>query len=1178
MTEQNEAAARSIVAADAVTHDAASINSSDQDARNFDEQTEEVRWLSRLAIALELDIPLSCAKIATDEVMRISPEMFRVTNANGSEVVECQSTVLPQVAERTPPPTGWVRVSELAKELETTTGRIERILPKLYEEFEGSFGRRMHTDDEVPYEYLGPDISQRVKNIVESSKKEPGTKFDEEQQNLEDDFHVFTEEMKSGLTMEAEEFEQLIRLFGPENATDLLYHYKPDFRGVSTGYVKSFLVDYLGEFVVVKGKINFDRVEMSAEFLSNATLRQALTEVLKRDCMATYHSIKRANQAEDDVDIILVYLDDMREQMAGLNNDNLDQVIKDVEDYYFSLFDDFNVPHNFVSGLSEDRPFPDLNQRMNVKEICENKQMLIADDPGLGKSASAIIAKERLGAELAVIVAPGSIVEKRVWQDYLSDRIGEDGEQVGYFKEGEAPRVLVIDSPDSLDGVKKEDYDYIVISHSRLNPKYVPALCDLGIDMLIIDEAHKLKNIESGTWGKQLIELSDSVNRRPDTHTVMLTATPVPNLVSDIAMVMRVLYPQEFAEFSNKELSYKMINGDVLALRSRLVPKMQKKALEDCIDIPPVQEIVEYIELSDAERAVYDFYIEDDEMAFSPKIQACRQILLSAATVEAVPPIPPTKALRVNEILNGEEGFKTKDKIILYINNFVDNIIAGDETIFDYIKAPDGVQVRYIYGDIKKDRYKIQQEFKYSKDKILLVVNGQVADVGIDFSAADEQIFYNPGWTRSERVQQIGRSQRPGRTKSLIVRSLIAANTVEVGIDEYAHNKDLAIRKLLYGIPLTDLDKEHLIRAEEGGPEVNLEVDSELGKHYFSAEQRLNKMFSNAKQQGSQAFRRLVVHQGPEYASTYKELIHRSYQANMARLSGTIIENFVDNGEIETTNPLIVDLGSGPEMLRRHIADRYADNVVSLDMNRDHFWDDLEPSAIVGDIVSLPVRTKTADVVNMGLVLDSTKYLPSKRATDPEALERLEIFKEINRVLKPGGRAVMTQIYSLDLADPDGFKTLVQKMGFKVVSATSGIVHSESDVRGRVITLEKLADCPTDTEELVKTIGSGALPGLKFARVDHRPRNPKKIDKLWRIKGKQPIIPHFNDDDQRVATEEAEILSTMTDHRLKYKKIVEIPPEVIVAGGLSRVKHNNNYVLFKRLTTAIGAVFLKDNR
>lgn len=1143
--------------------------------------------LTRVDITRALCIRPSATKKMTDEIMDEYPELFELgVTEQDMDVVYCKPKVLHLISAKLPAPKNWTSDVAFARLTGFDIVEVRQVLKRFRSERPLDIRPHINGNDDV-LDHISPDVASNISQYLRKRDERQRTK--DRLRNLEEDFQEFAEEMKAGLSLEADEFQKLIGLFGAESAADLLFHYKPEYAKVPVESIKSFLADYLGDFVVTRGIPTSDYIEMAVEFLSEPKLREALTEVIKRDCLAKYHSKKRDDPGRDDFEVVSKYLHKLRIQTGDLDNENLLQVLDDVETYYLSLLIDFDLPANMVENLQSDRPFPDLNQRINIKDICEKRRMLIGDDAGLGKSASSIIAKEQLGAKLAVIVAPKSVMNKGVWQDYLSDNSDLDsaGRRKGYFREGQAPRVLEVDGPASLRDINPSDWDYIIISHETLTPAYTQTLKKIGFDMLIVDEAHKLNNISSGVRANQLVELSDHLAGRRNTYTVIQTATPAPNKVSDIAMSLRILYPNKLAQYTNKELAYLMIRGSsngnrgIFDLRSLLVPRLQMKSLEDCIDIPKLQEITEYIELSEREQQLYDVLVDDDEEDFNSKMQACRKVLLNPATLEVVPPIIPTKAIKVNEQLN--TTFQDKQKVLLFVNDFVTEVIRGNSSIVDFFDLPKDVAIRVLHGDDDMSkRAKVQEEFQVSEEKMLLVVSGKIADVGIDLSAADELIFYNEGWTMAEKRQEIGRAQRPGRTSPLLVRTYIADNTIEVGIHDYIHRKDQAIRKLLFGIPLTELEKDRLMKAEDEKVEENLDVNPELAAHYFTAQQKIERKFGRDKEQGEKAFYKKLPKDGEEYASIYREsLISRSYQANMARLTSAIIDSSIDAGEIVSA-PLILDLGSGPEMLKRHMPDNLVANIVSLDINKNHFAERAGNQNLVGSVVTVPVANKSVDVVSLGLVLDTTKYRPTKRAGDDEALERLEIFKEINRVLKPGGRAVITQIYSLDLADPKEFKILAEQMGFKLVEEYSGLVYSQKDPRGRVITLEKVHDCAEDMDALVQEIGSKNLSGLKFIKRDSKVRNPKKIDRTYTLDNGNQIVPIFNAHDKVVAQEEHEILSIMIAQRDKYRRISNIPAEVIVAGGLSRIKIKNEgktagkYTLFKQLGSAAGAVFLKD--
>lgn len=1153
--------------------------STEVDTDVVDLDMPDFRFYSRADITRILGIsPLETKKL-TDPLITALEDSFFILEDDDSGTLVCEYEMFNEVSKEVVAPKGWVTPDEVVCQTGFDRNRVRKLMTNIGD-ITNPEQIRLHKVVNKEESYPALHMSSEVAHQVISTLMEIPPNGRTEEEKRTEGFEVLTEDVRAGLSPESKKYKALLTMFGPEIATDLFYRMFPDARTVPVGDVKSFLADYLGEFIVDRGKLNFEYLNEHLELLSDVTFRDLLVEAIKKDCLDFYHSSHRESPGEDEIDVILTYLYDLRDKLKTENQELL-EVVDEVEKFYFSLFDDYNSPDGVVGSLRGDRPFPDLNQRINIKEICEKRRMLIADDPGMGKSASAILAKEHLGLKTAVIIAPSSVIDKKLWQTYLSDTVGPDGTPIGYFEQGRSPSVLVVDNPDALKGVNYGDYEYVIMSQEKLSESYPEDLKRMGFDMLIVDEAHKLKNMTDGVRANALVGLSDELTSKENSCTVLLTATPTPNKVSDIAMAMRLMYPEKFSDISNKELAYMMINGDVRELRSFLIPRMQMKRIEDSVDIPEIDETIDRIEISEQEADLLRLYIEDDELDFSTKLQICRKILLNPATVDVYPKIIPSKAVWLNEKLQKAFNDEGDTKVVVFVNDFKQEVLTGESTLADFIDLPSDVRLEWIHGDVDKGqkRYEIQQDFQNGHDRMLLIVNGMVADVGVDFSAADTVIIQNVGWTESEKRQEIGRAHRPGRTKPLKVRSSIAEGTVESAMYSYAKRKEKAIRNLLVGVPLSEMDQELLRVAEDEKVEAGAaEVEPELGTYYFSALQSLNRILARTKQQGEQATRRMVDRDGEKYASIYQDLTGRSYQANMARLSGSIVEGLISEGTNPSMKRKIIDLGSGPEMLRRHISDELAPEIISLDINQHHFTDESN-KAVVGSVVSLPIASKSADIVTMGLVLGGTKFLPSKRSSDPESLERLEILKEINRVLKPNGHAVITLVYSLDLKSEMEFNKLAKSMGLKVISHYSGQVSSETnDPRGRVITLQKTEDCPTDIDELALKIGTKDLQGLKFSKKKARVKDPKKIDRAYKISRKNRIVPVFNQGDREIADEEAELLARMEHMKNLYGGIVNVPEDVILAGGLSRVNNNGQYVLFRRLASANGAVFLKDKK
>jgi SNF2 family DNA or RNA helicase/ubiquinone/menaquinone biosynthesis C-methylase UbiE/biotin operon repressor len=1063
-------------------------------------------------------------------------------------------------------PEGWMTCTGLSNALDVSYDVIRRVANNLQEDHEDWVALYRGANRQAS-EHYSPELVEAVKTVIasDSYRNEITQRERAEQKKLIEDLTKTAEVFSDPETIEAQEFRSLISLFGSERIIDILYQYHPEYKKVPVPYVKSIIVDYLGDFLTVPGGLDLDGLEAGVQFLFDANLKDGLTEVVKQDCLRFYNQQKNAGLTSDDLDAILEHISKLRGETAHISTEELGEVFEMVEGYYISLFEDIQKPDCLVDELSQGRSFPDLNQRINIHEMATKQRMLIADEMGVGKSASAILTKEYSGIGLALIVAPSNVID--TWQNYLSDKV-IDGEQVGYFKPGQAPRVLIVDGPESLEGINPADYDYIVMSQERLNDRYVEALQGVNYGMLVVDEVHKMKNLISGKRAENLVKLAEGIEDTDGAkYLALLSGTPIPNKVGDISTVLKLLYPEKFEGVSNKELTNQILYGDALDLRSLLVPRMQMKSLAESIKMPKLQEVIHHVDLTAEEREMYEVLLEEDEITASQKLQILRKFSLSPSILEATPDINGSKIQEVGAALR--ETFVDKDKVVMFVNGYIEGVIRGDSTIIEALGLPNDVEVFAIEGEVEKGtRAAIQQELQSGSRKMLVLVSGQTADVGVDFSGAQEVYFYNEPWTEYDKKQQLGRVYRPGLNDDLISRTFITRGTIEEGIHSYIGSKYKAVEKLLRGIPISDLERE-MLKKSENQDDPNLEVNPELAEYYFSSWDRMMKIYGYVKELGEDDFVKFLAKYGREYADCYVDVGGRSYQANASRLSGTLIDRFVKERRKSPKDVRVLDIASGPEMLRKYISNEFSDRVISLDINKHHFVE-AGQNRVVGSFLSLPFADDSVDYANLSLALHYTNFVPTKRQ-----YERIEVLQEMNRVLSVGGRAVISLMHTLDLKDEPAFREAVTKLGFRVVEKYTGKTEDGSHFRTRLFTLEKTHDGPRDIKEAVSLLGPSLMKGFKFTKSKAKLRDSRKIATSFSIEGQQEIKTKFNEADQVTLEEERLTQSEMVKLQRKYGAVKDIPRDEVLAGGFSRIFNGKSYVLFRRLIAGSGSIVLR---
>lgn len=997
----------------------------------------------------------------------------------------------------------------------------------------------------------GGEVERDFKIREFSKEKEQKQKFTD----------YVSELANSGLKLE--EFKKLIGIFGASHCADILFRFRPEFKGLPLEYVKGTMADYLGDFLVVKGDF-YPALESATEHLSaDLSLQEGLYETLKENCLRYYYQQRKEGKT-DSHQIIYGYLNHIVEQVGHLKNKVLDDIIQKVVLYYDSVLRDFQKPEQFIDELSQNREFPDINQRINMKELADKKQMLIADEMGTGKSASVIMAKEQLGAKCALVVAPANVIDNKVWQNYLSDK----RDKGGYYKEGQAPRVLTVENHKDLKNVSANNYDYIIISQERMDKKYTALLEQIDYDMLIVDEVHKVKALEGKRAGN-VIKLAEKTSGE-NKYMALLSGTPIPNKVEDIAVTLKLLYAEKFAGRGSKKLVRQIIHGDILDLRSLLLPRMQMKSLQESVEMPELAEKVTPIELSPAEREIYEVLLEEDELTATQKMILLRTFLLNPEIVDSTPNVTSAKVKALSESI--KKAFEKRNKVIVFVNDYVEGVIRGEKTIIEKLNLPADIDVRVVHGDDKRPyREVVQKEFQTSSHKMLLLVSGQTADVGIDYSAGEKVIFDNEPWTEYQKKQELGRVYRPGLKHPLESETLITKGTIEQGIHEYIQRKYMAIEKLLRGVPITELEKE-LLAKDEKNNESDLSVNQELAEYYFASWDKLMRMFSYVKEIGEDKFQQFLSQHGKEYAGYYLDLGSRSYQANANRVAAAIIRNMIGEDKVDVTKIRVLDLASGPEMLKQHIVDQYQDSVFSIDINKEHFKKTEGHKRMAGSLLQMPFANGSFDYLNLSLSLHYTDFVPSQGR-----YARLQSLMEMNRVLRVGGKAVISLVYSMELDDMAKFKEVADMLGFKVVEKYSGEASAGKAYDSQLISLEKVRNIAPElsVEELGETMSKEQRDSLKFASNKKRLKDSRQVITSFTLNN-QEIDIELNAKDKKILEEEREVKKQAEVLKSRYGGIDKVPEVEIIDNGFVRLKvSEKKYILFKKLTQGSGAVVVR---
>ena len=183
--------------------------------------------------------------------------------------------------------------------------------------------------------------------------------------------------------------------------------------------------------------------------------------------------------------------------------------------------------------------------------VLDRQRVLVADEVGLGKTIIAALVAAELRArgvvKKALVVVPKALVLK--WKDEL----GEKFEIKSTILSATEERV-------TEETFQKEEYLYISSIDYMKQPHIIQHLKDATLDMVIIDEAHKLNP------GKQRFTLGEELSRMA-TYMMFLTATPHDGVDENFLARMKLLDPWTSDVDSSNHLWVRNMKEDVVDIK-----------------------------------------------------------------------------------------------------------------------------------------------------------------------------------------------------------------------------------------------------------------------------------------------------------------------------------------------------------------------------------------------------------------------------------------------------------------------------------------------------------------------------------------------------------------------------------------------------------------------------------
>ena len=438
-----------------------------------------------------------------------------------------------------------------------------------------------------------------------------------------------------------------------------------------------------------------------------------------------------------------------------------------------------------------------------------HRTFLLADEPGLGKTAQALLAADAADAFPLLVVVPN--VVKANW-----------AHEAELWTPRRAATVIHGDGK-TIDGFA----DIVIVNYEILD-RHVGWLGAHGFRGMVVDEAHFIKN-KSSQRSQHVLELSERIRSRTGNALLMaLTGTPLINDIEDFRAIWQFLgwieakKPRHALMAALEETGLTPADrGFYAAARTSVIDLgiVRRRKVDVAADIPARRVADLPVELDDeASRS-----IRAAEQELARRLVARYESALAARTsTTAVEGIDHDLVRRVatwerknnGSDTSGDNVFSVMRQIgrakaglaadyaaqlarsvgkVVFFAKHVDVMDAAEQTF-----AKRGVGYASIRGDQTPKVRKANIEAFLTDPEIAVVVCSlTAAGVGLNLQVASNVVLAELSWTSAEQTQAIDRVHRIGQTEPVTAWRIIATQTIDPRLAQLIDDKaGLAARAL----------------------------------------------------------------------------------------------------------------------------------------------------------------------------------------------------------------------------------------------------------------------------------------------------------------------------------------------------------------------------------------------
>lgn len=397
---------------------------------------------------------------------------------------------------------------------------------------------------------------------------------------------------------------------------------------------------------------------------------------------------------------------------------------------------------------------------------------ILADDMGLGKTVQVLAFLSTLKqTSPTLIVMPTSLIFN--WRQEI-EKFLPGSKALVYHGNNRVKNIDIL-----------KQSEIILTTYSTLRQD-VDFLASIEYGCVIVDEAQVIKNAQT--------QIARCLCRLASRFRLSITGTPIENSLSEIWSQFRFLMPDLLGDQAsfNSELQAAESDSRYLdRLKKKIRPFILRRKKEEVAkELPERIEQTIWVEMEEAQRQVYEEFLAGVKNNVLKKVSADGLAAHRIAVFEAIlrlrqicchplliPSIPPSigfeNSAKLQALMQDLGTFIAEGQKVLVYSQFTSMLALLS-------KACKEQQWSFVTLDgSTTNREEVVKQFQTDPSISIFLISLKAGGVGLNLTAADAVVVYDPWWNEAVEEQAISRTHRIGRTSHVIAKRFVIRESIE---------------------------------------------------------------------------------------------------------------------------------------------------------------------------------------------------------------------------------------------------------------------------------------------------------------------------------------------------------------------------------------------------------------